>query len=149
MKVESDIKNSMIERVKSGTPPKFLLEEREAEQKEKLISNSNTDELSMFEKTKLLINQKLDSMLSDETKQKLEEANLAEAEAAKILEEEINKITDQSSFKQTIESAAQAEIKGMKTVHTNKSKTGVCVVAGYSEKLLNRLMLWLQVIYQL
>mgnify|MGYP003320263406 CR=1 FL=1 len=31
-------------------------------------------------------------MLSDETKQKLEEANLAEAEAAKILEEEINKL---------------------------------------------------------
>ncbi len=134
LKIKSDIKNSMIERVKSGTPPKFLLEEREAEQKDKLINNTNSDELSMFEKTKLLINQKLDSMLSDETKQKLEDDNLAEAEAAKILEEEINKITDQSSFSQTIESAAQAEIKGMKTVYTNKSKTGVCVVAGYSEK---------------
>ena len=39
-----------------------------------------------------MINQKLDSMLSDETKQQLEDDNLAEAEAAKILEEEINKI---------------------------------------------------------
>lgn len=134
-KIKSDVKSSMIEQLKTGTPPKTLLEERKKERESSLKSQQGEEGLSMFEKAKILINQKLDSMISDETRAKLEEENLEAEEAQRILEAEINNITDQSNFNSTIETSAQAEIKGMKAIFSKKSGKGICVTMAYSDTL--------------
>lgn len=134
--IKTKTKNSFIEQLKSGTPPKALLGERKAKRDE-FVKKQQSGEggLSMFEKARLLINQKLDSMISDETREKLEKENLDAIEAEKLLAAEIDKITDQNTFDQTIETSAQAEIRGMKTWYSHKSGKGICVVAAYSENL--------------
>ena len=81
-KMSNDVKSQIIEGLSSGVKPKDLL----AEQK---IAD-DTGDISIFEKTKLLIHQKLDSMMSDETKDKLAQEEMSKEALQKELDEIIN-----------------------------------------------------------
>jgi hypothetical protein len=119
--MSNDVKSQIIEGLSSGVKPKDLL----AEQK---IADDSGD-ISIFEKTKLLIHQKLDSMMSDETKDKLAQEEMSK----EALQKELDEITDQASFEQGTETLAQAQIRGMKTINTILGKSGVCTVLAWSE----------------
>ena len=119
--MSNDVKSQIIEGLSSGVKPKDLL----AEQK---IAD-DTGDISIFEKTKLLIHQKLDSMMSDETKDKLAQEEMSK----EALQKELDEITDQASFEQEQETLAQAQIRGMKTINTILGKSGVCTVLAWSE----------------
>lgn len=120
-KITNDLKTSMIEKYSEGEKPQNLLEEEK--------TKSEKGELSLYEKAQLIMHQRLNAMMSDETKNKLENDKLDEEALAK----ELDNITDQNSFQQTVNSSSQAQIRGMKTTYAGLSPTGVCAVSAWSE----------------
>ena len=119
--VTNDLKTSMVEKYSEGEKPQDLLSENK--------TKNDKGEMYLLEKAQLIMHQRLDSMMSDETKNKLENDQLDADE----LQKELDNITDQSSFQQTVNTSAQAQIRGMKTTYAGLSQTGVCVVSGWSE----------------
>ncbi len=119
--VTNDLKTSMVEKYSEGEKPQDLLSENK--------TKNDKGEMSLLEKAQLIMHQRLDSMMSDETKNKLENDQLDADE----LQKELDNITDQSSFQQTVNTSAQAQIRGMKTTYAGLSQTGVCAVSGWSE----------------
>lgn len=119
--VTNDLKTSLVERLSEGKKPQDLL----AEEK----SKNEDGELSLLEKARLIMHQKLNDMMSDETQEKIENDQLEAEELARA----IDNITDQNSFQQTVNTSAQAQIRGMKTTYAGLSETGVCAVSAWSE----------------
>ena len=115
------MKTSLVERLSEGKKPQDLL----AEEK----SKNEDGELSLLEKARLIMHQKLNDMMSDETQEKIENDQLEAEELARV----IDNITDQNSFQLTVNTSAQAQIRGMKTTYAGLSETGVCAVSAWSE----------------
>ena len=108
--VTNDLKTSMVEKYSEGEKPQYLLSENK--------TKNDKGEMSLLEKAQLIMHQRLDSMMSDETKNKLENDQLDADE----LQKELDNITDQSSFQQTVNTSAQAQIRGMKTTYVDFHK---------------------------
>ena len=93
--------------------------------------------MSIYEKTKVLVNQQLDKMVDQETKDKIKNKTISERE----LQSKIDEIVNQSTFKDSIKSNASGSVRGMKSVYSAFSvekgdkQTMVCNVGLWSSKL--------------
>ena len=76
--------------------------------------SKNYDDLSIYEKTKVFINQQLDKAIDPETKNKLNDKNVSDKEKEDIRRDILN----QKNFQDSIMSSSQGTVRGMKTVAT-------------------------------
>lgn len=99
--------------------------------------SKNYDDLSIYEKTKVFINQQLDKAIDPETKNKLNDKNVSDKEKEDIRRDILN----QKNFQDSIMSSSQGTVRGMKTVATyvngkpGDKKIRMCMVNLWSEKL--------------
>lgn len=97
----------------------------------------NYDDLSIYEKTKVFINQQLDKAIDPETKNKLNDKNVSDKEKEEIKRDILN----QKNFQDSIMTSSQGTVRGMKTVATyvngkpGDKKIRMCMVNVWSEKL--------------
>lgn len=123
--IMSEISNEFVQSFKEGVKPVDVVTKNDSEAQ-------NYDELSMYQKMKLLIHQKLDDSVSSENKDKV-------GEDERKLQQEIDGILSQNVFQDSIEATASSNIRGMKVVYSNLSakpnsgKTIVCNVVVWSE----------------
>ena len=124
-KMESEISNEFIQAAKDGTKPVNVIQGKDVEAE-------TFDDLSMYQKMKVLIHQKLDESVSQENKDKV-------GEGERVLQKEIDGILSQNVFQDSVSATASSNIRGMKAVYSNlsakpsSSKTTVCNVVVWSE----------------
>ena len=130
--ISSEIVTKMVQQMSDGTKPDFI------GTSEKPASEiKNYEDMSIFEKTKVLVNQQLDKLVDKETKDKIKSDSMS----AKQLEDELNDILNQSSFKDKITANASGSVRGMKSVYSayavgkGDKQTTVCNVGLWSSKL--------------
>ncbi len=123
--IQSEISNEFILASKEGTKPADVIQGKDVEAE-------TFDDLSMYQKMKVLIHQKLDESVSQENKDKV-------GEDERDLQKEIDGILSQNVFQDSISATASSNIRGMKVVYSNlsakpsSSKTTVCNVVVWSE----------------
>tara|TARA_B100000767_G_C19775881_1_gene542566 strand:+ start:4741 stop:6141 length:1401 start_codon:yes stop_codon:yes gene_type:complete len=133
--ITSDILSTSIQQFSEGTKPDFL------EISEKPVKEiENYEDLSIFQKTTMLVNQQLDKLIDPETKEAIAAKELSSQE----LEEKLKDVLNQSTFKNSIKSNASGSIRGMKSifvnfsVNKNQKQTIICSVGLWSENLANQ-----------
>ncbi len=123
--ITSEISNEFVQSFKEGIKPVDVVTNNDLEAQ-------NYEDLSVYQKMKLLIHQKLDESISSENKDKV-------GEDERELQQEIDDILSQNVFRDSIEATASSNIRGMKVVYSNLSakpnsnKTNVCNVVVWSE----------------
>ena len=123
--ITSEISNEFVQSFKEGVKPVDIITNNDLEAQ-------NYDDLSVYQKMKLLIHQKLNELISKENKDKV-------GENERELQREIDGILSQNVFRDSIEATAASNIRGMKVVYSNLSakpnsnKTNVCNVVVWSE----------------
>ena len=123
--ITSEISNEFVQSFKEGVKPVDIITNNDLEAQ-------NYDDLSVYQKMKLLIHQKLNESISKENKDKV-------GENERELQREIDGILSQNVFRDSIEATAASNIRGMKVVYSNLSakpnsnKTNVCNVVVWSE----------------
>ena len=117
--ITSEISNEFVQSFKEGVKPVDIITNNDLEAQ-------NYDDLSVYQKMKLLIHQKLNESISKENKDKV-------GENERELQREIDGILSQNVFRDSIEATAASNIRGMKVVYSNLSakpnsnKTNVCL----------------------
>lgn len=130
--ISSDIVTEMVQQMSDGVKPDFIGTSNQPTNEVK-----NYEDMSIFDKTKVLINQQLDKLVDQETKDEIENKSISSEQ----LENELNDILNQSSFKDTITANASGSVRGMKSVYSAYSvgkgdkQTTVCNVGLWSPKL--------------
>ena len=123
--ITSEISNEFVQSFKEGVKPVDVITNNDLEAQD-------YDDLSVYQKMKLLIHQKLNESISKENKDKV-------GENERELQREIDGILSQNVFRDSIEATAASNIRGMKVVYSNLSakpnsnKTNVCNVVVWSE----------------
>ena len=123
--ITSEISNEFVQSFKEGVKPVDIITNNDLEAQ-------NYDDLSVYQKMKLLIHQKLNESISKENKDKV-------GQNERELQREIDGILSQNVFRDSIEATAASNIRGMKVVYSNLSakpnsnKTNVCNVVVWSE----------------
>jgi len=123
----NEVKRDLKSSIQTGTKPQQIVVGQTKDA-------TTYDDLSMYEKMKLLITQQLDQEISDETK-----ASVGEDE--RKLNDELDKILAQKGFSQATESTSQAQIRGMKSIFSSlkvdpgSQRTDVCNVLIWSDNL--------------
>tara|TARA_B000000532_G_scaffold216924_1_gene189405 strand:+ start:998 stop:2314 length:1317 start_codon:yes stop_codon:yes gene_type:complete len=123
--ITSEISNEFVQSFKEGVKPVDIITNNDLEAQ-------SYDDLSVYQKMKLLIHQKLNESISKENKDKV-------GENERELQREIDGILSQNVFRDSIEATAASNIRGMKVVYSNLSakpnsnKTNVCNVVVWSE----------------
>ncbi len=126
-KIESEIQNEFKQAFKEGKQPANIIQEKDTEAE-------TYEDLSAYQKMKVLMHQKLDEIISQENKD-----NVGQEE--RELEKQMEGILNQNVFRDAIEASAAANIRGMKIVYSNLSakpasnRTTVCNVAIWSDSL--------------
>lgn len=127
MQLKSEIQNEFKQAFKEGKKPTIIIQNQDTEAE-------TYEDLSTYQKMKLLIHQKLDEVISKENKDKV-------GQDERELEKQMAGILNQNVFRDSIEATAKSNIRGMKTVYSNLSakpasnRTSVCNVAIWSENL--------------
>ena len=125
--MESEIQNEFKQAFKEGKKPSIIIQEKDTEAE-------TYEDLSAYQKMKLLMHQKLDQIISQENKDKV-------GQDERELEKQMEGILNQQVFRDSIEASAKANIRGMKMLYSNLSakpasnRTTVCNVAIWSENL--------------
>ena len=123
--IQSEISNEFVQAFKEGKKPVNIIQAKDEEAQ-------TYEDLSMYQKMKVLIHQKLDESVSQENKDKV-------GEGERVLQKEIDGILSQNVFQDSISATASSNIRGMKVVYSNlsakpsSSKTTVCNVVVWSE----------------
>ena len=123
--IVSEITNEFVQSFKEGVKPVDIVTKND-------VDAQNYDDLSVYQKMKLLIHQKLDDSISSDNKEKV-------GEDERELIQEIDGILSQNIFRDSIEATASSNIRGMKVVYSNLSakpnsnRTVVCNVVVWSE----------------
>ena len=126
-KLKSEIQNEFKQAFKEGKKPSIIIQEKDTEAE-------TYEDLSAYQKMKLLMHQKLDQIISQENKDKV-------GQDERELEKQMEGILNQQVFRDSIEASAKANIRGMKMLYSNLSakpasnRTTVCNVAIWSENL--------------
>ena len=126
-KITSEIQNEFKQAFKEGKKPAVIIQEQDTEA-------ATYEELSAYQKMKLLMQQRLDEVISQENKDQV-------GQDERALEEQMEGILNQNIFRDAIEATAKSNIRGMKTLYSHLSakpasnRTSVCNVAVWSEKL--------------
>jgi len=127
--VISETTQSLVDALRSGTPPEAILGE------EAITQGRDYEDLSSIEKMKLLIHQQLDKLVDQQTKDGVATDN-AEQEA---LASKIKEVASQETFEQTITAQSTAEMRGVliKYGHytadaSRGNNSYVCVVAKWN-----------------
>lgn len=137
MNAKTDMAESQAKQITSEISNEFVFSFKEGVKPVDVITNNdleaqNYDDLSVYQKMKLLIHQKLNESISKENKDKV-------GENERELQREIDGILSQNVFRDSIEATAASNIRGMKVVYSNLSakpnsnKTNVCNVVVWSE----------------
>ena len=130
--ISSDIVSTMTQQISEGQKPEFIGTSDKPAKEVK-----DYEKMSIYEKTKVLVNQQLDKMIDQETKDKIKNKTISERE----LQSKIDEIVNQSTFKDSIKSNASGSVRGMKSVYSAFSvekgdkQTMVCNVGIWSSKL--------------
>lgn len=130
--ITSEIVSQMVQQIKEGEKPTFIGTSGRSAKDLK-----NYEDMSIYEKTKVLVNQQLDKLVDPETKEGIANNTIEEKE----LEDKINNIVNQSTFKDSVTANASGSVRGMKTVFSayslgkGQKQTTVCNVAIWSSKL--------------
>ena len=130
--ISSDIVSTMTQQISKGQKPEFIGTSDKPAKEVK-----GYEQMSIYEKTKVLVNQQLDKMVDQETKDKIKNKTISERE----LQSKIDEIVNQSTFKDSIKSNASGSVRGMKSVYSAFSvekgdkQTMVCNVGIWSSKL--------------
>ena len=125
--LKSEIQNEFKQAFKEGKKPAIIIQEQDVEAE-------TYEDLSTYQKMKLLMHQKLDEIISQENKD-------AVGQDERELEKQMEGILNQNVFRDSIEATAKSNIRGMKTLYSNLSakpasnRTSVCNVAIWSENL--------------
>ena len=126
-KIKSEIVNEFKQAFKEGKKPTIIIQEKD--------NGANSyEDLSTYQKMKILMHQKLDETISQDNKDKV-------GEKEREMEKEMEGILNQNVFRESIEATAKSNIRGMKTLYSNLSakpgsnRTTVCNVAIWSENL--------------
>jgi len=123
--IQSEISNEFVQAFKEGKKPVNVIQAKDEEAQ-------SYDELSMYQKMKVLIHQRLDESITQENKEKV-------GEDERALQQEIDGILNQNVFKDSVSATASSNIRGMKVVYSNLSakpnsnRTTVCNVVVWSE----------------
>ena len=123
--IQSEISNEFVQSFKEGVKPVDVISANDQEA-------TTYDDLSMYQKMKVLIHQRLDESISQENKD-----NVGEDERS--LQKEIEGILSQNVFRDSVSATASSNIRGMKVVYSNLSakpnsnRTTVCNVVIWSE----------------
>jgi len=126
-KIKSEIVNEFKQAFKEGKKPTMIIQEKDNEA-------DSYEDLSTYQKMKILMHQKLDEIISQDNKDKV-------GEKEREMEKEMEGILNQNIFRESIEATAKSNIRGMKTLYSNLSakpgsnRTTVCNVAIWSENL--------------
>ena len=127
--VISETTQSLVDALRSGTPPEAILGE------EAITQGRDYEDLSSIEKMKLLIHQQLDKLVDQQTKDGVATDN-AEQES---LASKIKEVASQETFEQTITAQSTAEMRGVliKYGHytadaSRGNNSYVCVVAKWN-----------------
>jgi hypothetical protein len=126
-KIKSEIVNEFKQAFKEGKKPTLIIQEKDNEA-------DSYEDLSSYQKMKILMHQKLDEIISQDNKDKV-------GEKEREMEKEMEGILNQNVFRESIEATAKSNIRGMKTLYSNLSakpgsnRTTVCNVAIWSENL--------------
>ena len=126
-KIKSEIVNEFKQAFKEGKKPTMIIQEKDNEA-------DSYEDLSTYQKMKILMHQKLDEIISQDNKDKV-------GEKEREMEKEMEGILNQNVFRESIEATAKSNIRGMKTLYSNLSakpgsnRTTVCNVAIWSENL--------------
>ena len=130
--ITSEILATSVQQFSEGNKPEFL---DTSDKPAKEIQNY--DDLSVYQKTKILVNQQLDKLIDPETKDAIANESISEQE----VENRLNDILNQSSFKDSIKTKASGSIRGMKSVYSHFSvnegqkQTIICNVSIWSDNL--------------
>jgi hypothetical protein len=134
--VTSDIISEVKSQYSEGKKPDLLQSE------DIQVGGKSYEELSSYDKMKLLVSQQLDKLIDPETKQEFNNANELDAEAAKDAARKLEDILNQETFQDTITVKSTADIRGMVVKYgqfTAVPKRGksaeVCIVAKWSPGL--------------
>ena len=123
--IQSEISNEFVQSFKEGVKPVDIINKNDEEAE-------TYEDLSMYQKMKVLVHQKLDESISQENKDKV-------GEDGRALQAEIDGILSQNVFQDSISATASSNIRGMKVVYSNLSakpnsnRTTVCNVVIWSE----------------
>lgn len=123
--IQSEISNEFVQAFKDGKKPVNVIQAKDEEAQ-------TYDELSMYQKMKVLIHQRLDESITQENKEKI-------GEDERALQQEIDGILSQQVFQDSVSATASSNIRGMKVVYSNLSakpnsnRTTVCNVVVWSE----------------
>jgi hypothetical protein len=134
--ITSDIISEVKSQYSEGKKPDLL-------QTENLnVESKSYEDLSSYEKMKLLVTQQLDKLIDPETKQQFNEASAADAEAMQESVRRLEDILNQETFQDVITVKSTADIRGMVvkfgqfTAVPKRGKSAeVCIVAKWSPGL--------------
>ena len=130
--ITSEILATSVQQFSEGNKPDFI---DTSDKPAKEIQNY--DDLSVYEKTKILFNQQLDKLIDPETKDAIANDSISEKE----VEDKLKDILNQSTFKDSIKTKASGSIRGMKSVYSHFSvnkgqkQTIICNVSIWSDNL--------------
>tara|TARA_B110000438_G_C15805306_1_gene647028 strand:- start:1079 stop:2524 length:1446 start_codon:yes stop_codon:yes gene_type:complete len=134
--VTSDIISEVKSQYSEGKKPDLLQTENID------VQGKSYDDLSSFEKMKLLVTQQLDKLIDPETKEEFNAASEADNEAAQEAVRKLEDILNQETFQDTITVKSTADIRGMVvkfaqfTAIPKRGKSAeVCIVAKWSPGL--------------
>ena len=133
--IKSEIQTVIKQASKDGKKPVMLVLEQDNEAE-------TYEDLSAYQKMKVLLHQKLDEHVSQENKDKV---GLDEKELGK----QVDRILNQKVFQDSIEATAKANIRGMKIIYSSlhaqpdTNRTTVCTVAAWS----NNQVKWADAMY--
>jgi hypothetical protein len=128
----SEILATSVQQYSEGNKPDFL---NTSDKPAKEIQNY--EDLSVYQKTKVLFNQQLDKLIDQETKDAIANDSISEKE----VEDKLKDILNQSAFKDSIKTKASGSIRGMKSVYSHFSvnkgqkQTIICNVGIWSDNL--------------
>ena len=123
--IQSEISNEFVQAFKEGKKPVNIIQAKDEEAQ-------TYEDLSMYQKMKVLIHQRLDETITQENKDKI-------GEDEKALQQEVDGILNQNVFKDSVSATASSNIRGMKVLYSNlsakpnSSRTTVCNVVVWSE----------------
>jgi hypothetical protein len=130
----SEIARSTVQSTSTGEKKQSISQDRQAEDKPEA---KKYKDMSLYEKTKILINQQLDKAIDPATKQQIDNENVSDEKK----EELVKDILNQKTFQDSISSKSQGSVRGMKTIASYVSakpgdkKVTLCMVNLWSEAL--------------
>ena len=123
--IQSEISNEFVQAFKEGKKPVNVIQAKDEEAQ-------TYEDLSMYQKMKVLIHQRLDETITQDNKDKI-------GEDERALQQEVDGILNQNVFQDSVSATASSNIRGMKVVYSNlsakpnSSRTTVCNVVVWSE----------------